>query len=481
MNNHLKNTRIFFIFLFTITLSNNFFGQKCSCETELEFVINYYETNLPGFIDNVSDSNRLEYDNFKKKIQTNVQQAKDKNECFKMLTYYVEFFKDNHSSIQMNVAQVDDKDKKSLKAFYKSDAFKNTETIQLTEDNLKQTELDKITGIYQTSDSMYTVAIVPNKNDLRDYVAVIIESKTPLWIKGQIKFELKQKSENVFDVFMYMRNHSLRFISNVKLNDGILVDDWFKTSLKTRKSFNIEAPKDLQFKELDDSTNYVYIPTFSGNWTAKLDSFYVKYDYALRSKARLIIDVRNNGGGSDENVNPILKYLYTNPFYTDKVELFVTKENIRKSIEWYEENKNDTINFDKEFLLATWEEIETMKKAPLNTFIPRVDRELIQLEEVLTNPKKVAIIVNKRCASSCEDLLFMAKESSKTILVGENSGGYVGYGEITFVPTPCYQFNLGCTMTRYKDQRQYEKLGIAPNFQLDNKSDWIEQTLQLLK
>ena len=126
-------------------------------------------------------------------------------------------------------------------------------------------------------------------------------------------------------------------------------------------------------------------------------------------------------------------------------------------------------------------EIESMKVAPLNSFIPRIDRELIQLEEVLTNPKKVAIIVNKRCASSCEDLLFMAKESSKTILVGENSGGYVGYGEITFVPTPCYQFNLGCTMTRYTDQRQYEAFGIAPTFYLDNGSNWIEQTQQLLK
>ena len=93
MNNHLKNTRIFFIFLFTITLSNNFFGQKCSCETELEFVINYYETNLPGFIDNVSDSNRLEYENFKKKLQTNGQHENDKNKCFKLLTFYVEFFK----------------------------------------------------------------------------------------------------------------------------------------------------------------------------------------------------------------------------------------------------------------------------------------------------------------------------------------------------------------------------------------------------
>ncbi|MDG1261529.1 MAG: S41 family peptidase [Flavobacteriales bacterium] len=99
----------------------------------------------------------------------------------------------------------------------------------------------------------------------------------------------------------------------------------------------------------------------------------------------------------------------------------------------------------------------------------------------MINPKKVIIISNKYCASSCESLLFWAMESDKTMIVGENSGGYVGYGEISSVPTPAFKFELGCTITRYNHQRKYEADGIPPAIYLNNEKDWIEQALELLE
>jgi C-terminal processing protease CtpA/Prc len=90
-------------------------------------------------------------------------------------------------------------------------------------------------------------------------------------------------------------------------------------------------------------------------------------------------------------------------------------------------------------------------------------------------------MTNRWCASSCESLLFLAKESDKTIIVGENSGGYVGYGEVGEIETPCYNFDLTCTMTRYKKQRAYEVIGIEPDIMLDKQKDWIEQTIKFLE
>ncbi|MFA9188592.1 S41 family peptidase [Flavobacterium magnesitis] len=193
------------------------------------------------------------------------------------------------------------------------------------------------------------------------------------------------------------------------------------------------------------------------------------------------MDVRNNGGGSDACVGPLLKYIYTKPFYDDNVDVYSTKENIRKSIEWYEQNKNDTINFDKKKFKEITDEIENMKSVPNKTFIARSKGEIIKLDSIFENPTKVAIIMNKYCASSCETLLFWAKESDKTILVGENSGGYVGYGEISEVNTPNFNFELGCTMTRYNKQREFEVIGISPKYYLTNQKDWIEQTIEQLK
>ena len=163
----------------------------------------------------------------------------------------------------------------------------------------------------------------------------------------------------------------------------------------------------------------------------------------------------------------------------DKVEVYATKENIRKSSEWYEYMKKDTVNYDKEFLTYFAEEIARMKAAPNKSFIMRSEPDTIRLDEVLKYPKNVAVITNKNCASSCETLLFLAKESKKTIIVGENSGGYVGYGEIGRVPTP--HFELGSTMTRYDKQRAYEVDGVPPTYYLNNQENWINQTLRLLK
>lgn len=63
----------------------------------------------------------------------------------------------------------------------------------------------------------------------------------------------------------------------------------------------------------------------------------------------------------------------------------------------------------------------------------------------------------------------------------QNSGGYVGYGEISEVKTPNFNVDLGCTMTRFNKQREFEVIGISPKYYLTNQKDWIEQALELLK
>ncbi|NUO01409.1 MAG: hypothetical protein HUU01_12435 [Saprospiraceae bacterium] len=454
-------------------------AQNCACSEELHYVTGYYEANLPGFKDNVNNRNQAGYDAMKKQLFEAARQAADKSECFKVLTYYVEFFKDNHSHISMEYPVVNDQNPELVKEFLNSPLFLNREKISLGK--IEQKPLEDIEGIYQTQDSAYTIAIVPSKKGLRDYAGVILESKTPLWVPGQVKMELKRKSDKVFEVFLYMRNHSLNFVPQMELKEGRLGDNWFKTSLKTRNSYNLNLSNELEFREIDAETNYMRIPSFSGHLTARMDDFYNRYDSLIRSKPYLIIDVRNNGGGSDRNVNPLLPYLYTGPFKDDVVDIYVTKDNIAVFEQWYAGRLRDTVNFDSLSTRYMRYEIDEMKKLPQQSFMQRGSSSRIKLDRVLAKPSKIAIMVNKHCASSCETLLFWAKKSKKTILVGENSGGYVGYGEIGGVKTPCYKYTLGCTMTRYRKQRKYEVVGVAPDYRLDNQTDWLTQTLKLVK
>ncbi len=65
--------------------------------------------------------------------------------------------------------------------------------------------------------------------------------------------------------------------------------------------------------------------------------------------------------------------------------------------------------------------------------------------------------------------------------MGENSGGYVGYGEVGLVFTPIFNFELYTTMTMYNTQKKYEVVGIAPDVLLSNDQNWIETAVSKLK
>ncbi len=479
--------KIILILILLVSVNKYIQAQNCNCVKELDFVINYYEENLPGFHDNVNEANKNWYHNFKKQLHNKASKfCGNRDSCFNILHDYVEFFQDNHSSIYKNNIVVNESDTNAVKAFLKSDKYLKTEVLPLPT-NRTFISLNDIENDYITDDSTYVISIVKNQQNNRDYVGIIKESKTKLWTKGQVKLTLKKINDSLFDMIFYFRNHDAEILKNNIFKNGIIetVDGkWNNVHLTAENLKQFEDPISslYSFKELDSETNYIQIFTFDGNMYNELKNFYKKYDSCIQSKPYLIIDVRDNGGGSDRNVNPLLKYIYTKPFYDDTVEIYVTKENIRRWENVYLKilKSNDTLNYSNEYLKDFKKELDEMKAAKNKSFIIRNAGKLIK-DTILKYPKKVAIIMNKYCASSCETLLFYALESDKTILVGENSGGYTGYGEILSVNTPIFNFSLGCTLTRYKKQHLYDGKGVTPNYFLNNNKDWLEQTIQLLK
>lgn len=451
----------------------------CSCEDELNFVMDYYEKNLASFSDNVSDKNRTEYESFKRDLRQEVKSVSHVADCFKVLTYYVEFFKDNHASIRMRSENIDENDEAAVAAFLASDLFNNREMYELKEADLMQYPIDDIRGIYRIGE-VYTIAVIPNKTPFRDYIGVILESSSKIWKRGQVKLEIRQVDENQYHAFSYLRNHSLRFSGRYKLKNGILGDSWVKTSKVDDRNYSSNDDRSFHFSMLNDTTAYLRIHSFSGYHSAAVDSLFSVADEKIRRTPYLIVDVRDNGGGSDRNVNPLLPYIYTNPIKGDRVELLVTEDNLNLWKSWQKDWESDRDNYSKDQIRWIKEEVRRMEKAENNSWILRSEAGEFESDDVSEYPTSVAIIQNQYCASSCETLLFWAKQSSKTILVGENSGGYVGYGENGGLNTPCYNFGLTCTMTRYQEQRKYEAEGIAPDYSLDYDRDWITQALELL-
>ena len=419
-------------------------NQECNCEQDYKYLVNYLENNFPGFNKDIATKGLLIYSKFKNRIGEKTKTITTKNECLKFLTYFVEFFDDNHTTINNYTNkkwQINESSTNELEQFYKSSEYQNTEVVKLSnKEILKKYMINDIRGIYVSLDTIYTIAIIKNKTAFRDYIGVIVDSKTKLWKIGQVKLEFRHKRENIYEGFSYNRWHKASYKTAIPFNVGFLGDYWIKKDKKKRINHSLSEDKSFSYS-IKDSTVILRIPSFSSNYTNKIDSLCRIAEQVITKNPYLIIDVRGNGGGNSYNFNKLIPYIYTEPIIDKEItELYATKDIIKLYEDDFAKIMKDSIQVNAETRKAFREGIRDLKRAKLNSFVPQGEENDTICLIPMRYPKKVAILHNRGCASACEDLLFKAQQSDKTLLLGDNSGGFVGYGNIFSTYTPCFEF-----------------------------------------
>ncbi len=219
------------------------------------------------------------------------------------------------------------------------------------------------------------------------------------------------------------------------------------------------------FKELKPNIAYLKISTFSRAYFPNLNLFYDSVLPCIEKYPYIILDLRYNGGGSDEGWHRLLPIIYTNKFQTDKVDFWASEDNI----EHYEKNKILPEAVLNKLNKQATNSFYTMDKGRISSF---------GISKILENPKKIIILQNRKVASAAEDFILLTLQSKKVITIGENTGGYTGYGNVHSIYTPDKLFILNCTTTKYHNGSKYEFVGISPMFYLKNESDWIEASIQ---
>ncbi len=213
-----------------------------------------------------------------------------------------------------------------------------------------------------------------------------------------------------------------------------------------------------EFRAIDSLTNYLRISSFDISLKQELNLFYKSADSLIKSKPNLIIDLRNNGGGAEVCYFDLMKYIYTKPFTVDLADIWVSPDNIKK----YESDGHSE------------ELIDRMKNATPSTFIPQTLNPVTTWESQGTIfPKKVALIFNRKTASSAEGMILYGMQSDKVITLGENSGGFLGYGDVKSEEIPCGNYIIRNTTTKYLTKSNYEFVGISPQIKLNDDQDWI--------
>lgn len=463
-------------------------AQECNCQQEFSFVRQHMEKNHPGFNSDIKDPQQPAYKAFIQSLEQKMLQDASGKYCIAFLKQYMLYLKDHHIGISAAFRPVREDSIPAVESFLQSKYFLSTERIDKDSASLiaylQQPADSSIEGIYKTADGTYTVALVKNKTNLRDYAGIILDSKTKLWQKGQVKMEVKQLTDSSFEIYTLLRNHSLEYNQFRATKHNFEMPGWTRVNATVASAALLPISRELfTFKLLDSNTAYIAIRSFGGQFSERLDSAYKAVMPELTKRRNLIIDIRNNGGGSDMNYKALMPLLATGPVEHDVVDLFATPANVQAYTAMRDLYKSQPAVYGEKGYM-TWEyHLPKLQNAKPYTFTPMGNGKpgISKYKAIEGYPEKVALLYNRNCASSCESFIFEAQYSKKTITAGENSGGYTGYGNVMSVQTPCGN-TLSWTTTRYRNQRQYDFTGIPPRYRVPaTESDWIKYVRSLLE
>ncbi|MEJ8800415.1 S41 family peptidase [Pontibacter sp. H249] len=451
------------LILLFFLLTNAVLAQDCDCATEFEFVKSYYEQNSPAFPKIKSDSKaHNNYQQQVKQLSKAIAKEKSEDRCILYLEQYVELLKDHHSGIGPNLKRqdIDFSNEDQMKSFKAGKTFQSFRKVPV--DTLKiQAALstknpEDVEGIY-TNSSGLNIGIIKNKKG--SYIGVVL-SKTRLLEVGHVLLELKKKDTSTYEGVYHLGLLGYNFqhyYKEVEVKEGRIPQfGFYKQDFVSQ-----QHKKPYEFKEIDSQTNYIRLSSFDGGLKKELNAFYEAIADKLNSTPYLVIDLRDNGGGDEQCYYNLLPYLYTKPLVIDNADVWVSPENIKR----YEELAKGT----------STPLIQRMKQAQPYTFIPQVESAINtwELDSTTAYPKKVAVLFNRNTASSAEGMIMYAKQSDKVVTIGENSGGYLGYGNVMQASTPCGKYILGCTTTKYLNKSKYEYIGIEPMYKPADKQDWV--------
>jgi hypothetical protein len=218
---------------------------------------------------------------------------------------------------------------------------------------------------------------------------------------------------------------------------------------------------------LSDSTFLIRVPSFDISWKAVLESLLTRSDAEIRRRPNLIIDVRNNGGGSDATFSPLIAYLYTKPIQEEGVEVLASPDNITK----WEQYISMVPESEKE-VRKQIESIVSVMRAHMGEFVTIVPSSQRTLPSVLPFPKRIAVLMNQGCTSSCEQFLLAARQSDKVTLFGRPSKGVLDYSNVVEYELPSKARSIGIPTTRSKrlPKNPVDGIGVQPDVSIERES-----------
>ena len=332
----------YLLILFLGCFSMSCVAQECTCWSNYEWTKKTFEENDAGFAYALESKGEATYQQHNEAFEERLKQISDPSECAQTLYEWLTFFRSGHIGIQMLGGGQGTSDGKALTEEEIRAQFADWDRLEMDlgsfETYLANKEEMDYEGIWVSSP--YKIGIKKIENE---YLGFIIEADGVYWTPGQVKLRIKEQ-ENKTEATFYMRDHSPRtfdkatLLGNTVLQMGTItlerVAPVFEPDPEVVQYFRSMEAEEPFFEQIDASTSLIRIPSFSNSEKQLIDSVISINKEIILQSENFIIDLRDNGGGSDRCYSELIPILYTNPIRTVGVEMYSTELNNQRMLDF---------------------------------------------------------------------------------------------------------------------------------------------------
>ncbi len=468
-------------------------GQDCDCLSSFQWAEQLFRENDAGYAYALAQKGEAAYEQHTEAMEAQARATEDMATCAELIGEWMQFFRSAHLGVEWLGEEETESESEALPQKKRAirARFKDWETLEVDLDSFRAYLSAKDTldfeGIWRTG--VYRIGI--KKVDER-YLGFIIEADGVYWVESQVKLRLEADGKAAF----FMQDHSERAFepdqvfllgkSGLRIGTVSLEREWPVVPPEPEVARYIKVVKATSpyVERIDSQTVLLRIPSFNNSQKPAIDSVILAHRATILQTPSLIIDLRGNGGGSDNSYEELLPFLYTNPIRTVGVEFRSTPLNNQRMLDFAE---NPAYNFSPEEREWAREAYERLS-AEVGAFVS-LDAEPIsvtRLDTVYPYPRSIGILINEENGSTAEQFLLAAKQSRKVKLFGSTTYGVLDISNMNEVVSPCETFKLYYSLSRSKriPKMTIDEKGIQPDFYLDEQIlpyQWIEFVAETLR
>jgi hypothetical protein len=440
-----------------------------SQSNDIEFLIKMIKTGYAGYGDR-TNGNEKKFDNF---IQQVIKE--EKSDTFRILARIVSYFDDPHLQIYANnpIKKISVDSTSCTRKFHELSSYLSDSIVRK----------ERFEGYWINDMKTTIIAIIKESRNSQSYKIHFVSSKTSLVPPGFCIGRINDFANGRYLTdFLSPRGGARFLLRSVFKNDSTFITGdiatWNKMSYirpdlpeapTVRKTFEISG------KLLDKDNYLLTLPDFTAPNIPLVDSLIKADYYKIKNAKTLILDVRNNIGGTVRTYAPIVPLVSTQPIialsgykYCSPVLLEHRRDQIAELL------TNAPIDSSLLFELMK-DSTKVFRNLGKFVFEPG---DTLQFDSVMSMPQNVAIITNFSVQSAGEMMVLDFKQSKKVKVFGEATMGAVDYLDAFLIQLPSRNFTMSLASFktfRSPGQRRIDFTGIKPDVEISaQNSDWVE-------